>query len=66
MQAAEFLDLDNSESPRFLGRVISRLAKDTRLMELSGTVQVAATLGIRYNVQDIDGKQPKPLTIDSV
>jgi dehydrogenase/reductase SDR family protein 1 len=66
MEAAEFLDLSNSESPRFLGRVVSKLASDPRLMDLSGTIQVAAQLAIKYNVQDVDGKQPKPLTIEDV
>lgn len=66
MKAAEYLDLSNSESPQFLGRVVSKAAMDPKLIELTGTIQVAAQLAIKYNVTDIDGKKPQPLTIDDV
>lgn len=64
MRAAEFLDLSNSESPQFLGRVISALAKDENMPGKSGKIHVAAQLAIEYGVTDIDGRQPGPLTIE--
>jgi NAD(P)-dependent dehydrogenase (short-subunit alcohol dehydrogenase family) len=66
LAAAEWLDLSNSESPEFMGRVIAALARDPGLMERSGKVCVAATLAQEYGVSDIDGKQPVPLTIETV
>jgi len=66
MRAEDFLDLTNSESPQFLGRVISALAIDPTVMEKSGQVLIAAQLGLEYGVTDIDGKQPRPLTLDEV
>jgi NAD(P)-dependent dehydrogenase (short-subunit alcohol dehydrogenase family) len=66
IKAAEFFDLSNSESPRFIGRVIAALASDTEIMNKSGEVLVAAALGREYGVTDIDGKQPKPLTVAEV
>ncbi len=64
MAAAEWLDLSNSESPEFIGLVIAALSRDPRLMERSGAVSVAAALALEYGVSDIDGKQPKPLTLE--
>lgn len=66
MAAAQWLDLSNSESPEFIGRVISALAKDSKLMERSGHALVAAALALEYGVQDLDGKQPRPLTLADV
>jgi dehydrogenase/reductase SDR family member 1 len=66
MQAAEWLDLSNSESPEFIGRVIAALARDPALMERSGTVVIAAEAALQLGVRDVDGKQPKPLTIENV
>jgi dehydrogenase/reductase SDR family protein 1 len=66
MAAAEWLDLSNSESPEFIGRVIAALAADPQLMDRSGKALVAAALALEYGVKDIDGKQPKPLTLADV
>jgi dehydrogenase/reductase SDR family member 1 len=66
MQAAEWLDLSNSESPLFIGRAIRGLATDPRLMEKSGRVLIAASLAQEYGFTDIDGKRPRPLTLDEV
>ena len=60
---AGWLDLSNSESPEFAGRVIAALARDTTLMERSGKVFVVASLAAEYGVTDIDGRQPEPLTL---
>ena len=64
MAAAEWLDLSNSESPEFIGLVIAALSRDPELMERSGSVCVAAQLALDYGVSDLDGKQPKPLTLE--
>jgi dehydrogenase/reductase SDR family member 1 len=68
MAAAQggWLDVSNSESPEFIGRVIAALSLDSHLMERSGQVVVAAQFARELNVVDIDGKQPVPLTLDSV
>ncbi|MBN1247353.1 MAG: SDR family NAD(P)-dependent oxidoreductase [Anaerolineae bacterium] len=63
MKAAEFFDLANSESPQFIGRVIAALATDPGLMQRSGRVLVAAALARDYGIRDIDGTQPRPLTV---
>lgn len=64
MQSAAFFDLSNSESPQFIGRVIAALATDPRIMEKSGKVLVAAAVAQEYGVSDIDGKQPRPATLE--
>ena len=66
LKIAEYLDLSNSESPQFLGKIVSALAKDPQIIKQTGTVQIAAELGIKYGILDIDGKQPKPLRIEDV
>ena len=68
LAAAEqgWLDLSNSESPEFIGRVIRALARDPKLIERTGSVLVAAQLAIEYGITDIDGKQPRPLTLQEV
>lgn len=66
MAAAQWLDLSNSESPEFQGLVIAALARDPKLMDRSGSVQVTAALAQDYGIVDIDGKQPKPLTLTDV
>jgi NAD(P)-dependent dehydrogenase (short-subunit alcohol dehydrogenase family) len=64
MENAEHFDLSNSESPQFIGRAIVALATDPKIMEKSGKVLVAASLGLEYGFTDIDGKQPRPLTLE--
>ena len=66
MKAADFLDMSNSESPQFIGRIIASLFTDPDRMKKSGGVFTAAGLGLEYGVVDIDGRQPVPLTIDDV
>lgn len=64
MANAEFFDMSNSESPQFIGRCVAALALDPALMDRSGGVYVAAALALEYGFTDIDGKQPRPLTVD--
>ena len=66
MEAAQWLDLSNSESPQFVGRAVVALAGDPRVMEKSGAVVVAAALAQEYGFTDVDGKTPKPLTLAEV
>lgn len=66
MEAAAFLDLTNSESPQFIGRVVAALTGDPDIMSKSGQVLVAAAEAANYGISDVDGKQPKPLTIANV
>lgn len=64
--SAGVFDLSNSESPEFLGRVVAALADDRDAMRHSGTVLVAAEAARAYGLTDIDGKQPRPLTLADV
>lgn len=66
MAAANFLDLSNSESPEFIGRAVCALARDPLRMNRSGGVLVAAQLALDYGFKDIDGRQPRPLTLADV
>ncbi len=66
MEAAAFLDMSNSESPQFIGRAVVALAADSNIMQKSGQVLVAAGVAQEYGFTDIDGKQPRPLTLDEV
>jgi len=57
-------DLSNSESPQFIGRAIAALATDPQIILKSGQILVAAALAQEYGFTDIDGKQPRPITVD--
>ncbi|MBL8213313.1 MAG: SDR family NAD(P)-dependent oxidoreductase [Bryobacterales bacterium] len=61
-----WFNLDNSESPEFIGRVVAALYRAPDLMQRSGSVQVAAQVAIELGVTDIDGKQPRPLTLADI
>ena len=63
MAAAQWFDLSNSESPQFLGRAVAALASDPNIMQKSGQVLVAAQVALDYGFTDIDGKQPRPITV---
>ncbi|TCL68289.1 SDR family NAD(P)-dependent oxidoreductase [Rhizobium sp. BK251] len=62
LQNAEYFDLSNSESPSFIGHVIAGLWRDPALMSKSGQVLVAAELGREYDIADVGGYRPVPLT----
>jgi dehydrogenase/reductase SDR family protein 1 len=64
MQFAAYLDLTNSESPEFTGRVIAALAADPDVARYTGQWLVVAALAADYRIRDIDGTQPRALTID--
>jgi dehydrogenase/reductase SDR family protein 1 len=66
LAAAEWLDLSNSESPEFIGLVVAAMARDPRLLDRTGSVLVAAAVAAELGVTDIDGRQPRALTLDAV
>lgn len=66
LRAAEYFNLSNSESPQFLGRVVAALAADAAIMGRSGQVLVAAAVAQEYGIADIDGRHPRPLTLEEV
>ena len=68
MEAARggWLDISNSESPEFIGRVIAGLADDPTTFERTGNVLVAAQEAIRLGITDVDGRQPTPLTLEVI
>ena len=64
MKNAEYFDMSNSESPQFNGRAVAALAADPNVMQKSGQVLVTAQLALEYGFADIDGKQPRPVTLE--
>jgi NAD(P)-dependent dehydrogenase (short-subunit alcohol dehydrogenase family) len=60
-----WLDLSNSESPEFIGRVIVALARDPALLERTGKVSIAAEIAAELGVTDANGRQPSPLTLET-
>jgi len=65
LRAAQYFDMSNSESPQFTGMVIAALANDPNVMRKTGQVWVGAALAEEYGIQDVDGKQPRPLTLET-
>jgi NAD(P)-dependent dehydrogenase (short-subunit alcohol dehydrogenase family) len=63
LKNAKHFDMSNSESPQFIGRVVAALANDADIMKKSGKVLIAAQEALEYGIQDIDGRQPRPLTL---
>jgi NAD(P)-dependent dehydrogenase (short-subunit alcohol dehydrogenase family) len=66
MESAAWLDLSNSESPKFIGRAVAALAADADLFRHTGKVLVAAALANEYGFTDVDGTTPHPLTLADV
>ena len=64
LRNAQYFDMSNSESPQFTGRVIAALASDPNIMSKTGQVWVGAALAEEYGIQDIDGKRPRPVTLE--
>lgn len=50
--------LKSFEHPEFTGFVIDQLFRDPELMSFSGQSFIGAELGLRYQIKDLDGKQP--------
>jgi NAD(P)-dependent dehydrogenase (short-subunit alcohol dehydrogenase family) len=66
MEAAQWLDLSNSESPEFIGRAIAALAADPNVLRHTGKVLVAAAVAQEYGFTDVNGTMPRPLTLADV
>lgn len=67
MANAEYMDLSNSESPRFIGRTIAALSKNRDLLkEFNGNVVIAADAARQLGVKDIDGNSPRPLKLEDI
>jgi dehydrogenase/reductase SDR family protein 1 len=64
--AAGVFDLTNSESPEFIGRAVAALASDSGVARWTGKVVIAAALAREYGFSDVDGKQPRPLSLAEV
>ena len=64
--AAGVFDLSNSESPEFAGLAVAALAGDPNVSRFNGSVVVAAALATEYGFTDIDGRQPRALTVADV
>jgi dehydrogenase/reductase SDR family member 1 len=60
-----WLDISNSESPEFIGRVIAGLARDSALLERTGKAAIAAEIAAEFGIRDVDGSQPAPLTLET-
>jgi dehydrogenase/reductase SDR family member 1 len=63
--AQGWLDLSNSESPEFIGRVVAALTVDPEILAMSGHVIVAAAYAQTHGIADVDGRQPVPLTLQT-
>jgi dehydrogenase/reductase SDR family member 1 len=62
--AAGVFDLSNSESPELSGRAVAALALDPEVLRWTGRVTVVAALALEYGFRDVDGRQPRPLTVE--
>lgn len=62
---AAYFDMSNSESMEFQGRAVAALAADPDLSELSGKVVTSAQIALDHGFTDINGFQPRPLTLDT-
>ncbi|MCH5584072.1 SDR family NAD(P)-dependent oxidoreductase [Shimazuella sp. AN120528] len=55
--------LKNTESPHYIGRAITALANDPKIMDKSGQVLKVGDLAKEYGFTDIDGRYIPPFTI---
>lgn len=65
LENAQFFDMSNSESPQFQGRAVGHLYADAERQAKSGKVFTTAALALEYGFTDIDGRQPRPVTLES-
>ncbi|HZY68697.1 MAG TPA: SDR family NAD(P)-dependent oxidoreductase [Devosia sp.] len=66
MKNQQYFDMSNSESMEFQGRAVAGLAADPALLEKSGRIFTSADLALEYGFSDLDGFQPRPLTLETV
>ena len=58
--AEHAFDLQQTESPEYLGRAVAALAADPRVLAKSGRVLTAGDLAHEYGFTDVDGRRPAP------
>jgi dehydrogenase/reductase SDR family protein 1 len=58
--------LEGSESPEFIGLVVAALAASPQTMRRSGQAIVAAELALELGVTDVDGSQPRSMSLDDL
>jgi len=56
-------DLKTTESPEYIGRAVTALAADPKVMEKSGRTLTVGGLAQEYGFTDVDGRQPPTFTI---
>ncbi len=62
LEAAKYdpsLNLDDSESPQFIGRCIAALANDKKNINRTGEILISAEIAREYNIRDIDDRIPR-------
>ncbi len=57
------MNVNEMESPQFVGMCIAALALDDKSIAQSGKVLLTAEVGQQYGITDIDGKQPAVLKL---
>ncbi len=53
------IDLNEFETPQFVGRCIAALALDETILNRSGEILITAEVGEQYGIRDVNGNQPK-------
>ncbi len=64
LEAAKYnpaFDINQMESPRFIGRCVSAMALDPSIHSKTGSVMIVAELAKEYQITDINGNQPRSL-----
>jgi dehydrogenase/reductase SDR family protein 1 len=62
LEAAKYdnnLNINDSESPQFIGRCIAALSQDKNIIKKTGEILISAEIAQEYNITDINGKIPK-------
>lgn len=62
IEAAKYdpsFDINNMESPQFVGRCVAALANDEDAIKETGKILITAEVAHHYGFTDIDGRQPK-------
>jgi dehydrogenase/reductase SDR family protein 1 len=55
------MNINEMESPQFVGLCVAALESDDRAIEESGNVMLTGKIAEKYGFTDVDGKQPKTL-----
>lgn len=56
-------ELNQTHTPRFVGRAVVELALDSNISKKTGQVFKVGDLGIEYGFTDVDGRQPTPFEL---